>query len=300
MTPWGVAQPMKSARVDLKDCEIGPAPHWLAMRKFARIVVISSVAFAAACATVPDDPEELAAFEETNDPMEPLNRYFFEVHRGLDELIIKPFAITYRGTVPDFIQDGIRNFLDNLRAPIIFFNQLLQGEVEAAGNTFGRFLANTFIGLGGLFDVTDIPKQDEDFGQTLAVWGVPEGPYLFIPVLGPRPPRNLVGLGVDSFVLDPVYWWAESDKGERWVLPARFIMEGLDFRARNIETFDEIERSSIDYYAAVRSLYRQHRAEQIRNGRPAEGEEEDDPWAKFDEDDESESEDEKPAKKPAE
>jgi phospholipid-binding lipoprotein MlaA len=284
---------MDSVRVDVTP--------WLAMRKLARVAVILAVALVAACATVPDDPEELAAFEETNDPLEPLNRYFFEVHRGLDELIFKPFATVYQGAVPDFIQDGIRNFLDNLTSPVIFINQLLQGEVDAAGDTFGRFLANTFIGLGGLFDVTDIPKHDEDFGQTLAVWGVPEGPYLFLPVLGPRPPRNLAGLAVDSFVLDPVYWWAESDKGESWVPPVRYVLNGIDFRARNLETFDEIERSSIDYYAAVRSLYRQQRAEKIRNGRPAEGADEDDPWAKFDEDDdEQDSEDEEPAKKSTE
>jgi len=284
---------MDSVRVDVTP--------WLAMRKLARVAVILAVALVAACATVPDDPEDLAAFEETNDPLEPLNRYFFEVHRGLDELIFKPFATVYQGAVPDFIQDGIRNFLDNLTSPVIFVNQLLQGEVDAAGDTFGRFLANTFIGLGGLFDVTDIPKHDEDFGQTLAVWGVPEGPYLFLPVLGPRPPRNLAGLAVDSFVLDPVYWWAESDKGESWVPPVRYVLNGIDFRARNLETFDEIERSSIDYYAAVRSLYRQQRAEKIRNGRPAEGEDEDDPWAKFDEDDdEQDSEDNEPAKKSTE
>ena len=284
---------MDSVRVDVTP--------WLAMRKLARVAVILAVALVAACATVPDDPEDLAAFEETNDPLEPLNRYFFEVHRGLDELIFKPFATVYQGAVPDFIQDGIRNFLDNLTSPVIFINQLLQGEVDAAGDTFGRFLANTFIGLGGLFDVTDIPKHDEDFGQTLAVWGVPEGPYLFLPVLGPRPPRNLAGLAVDSFVLDPVYWWAESDKGESWVPPVRYVLNGIDFRARNLETFDEIERSSIDYYAAVRSLYRQQRAEKIRNGRPAEGADEDDPWAKFDEDDdEQDSEDEEPAKKSTE
>ncbi len=221
------------------------------------------------CATAPpaDDPDAVAAYEEINDPLEPMNRYFFELHLALDKLLLRPVAHIYHDAVPDLVQEGIRNFLDNLRSPLIFANDLLQGEVERAGDTFGRFVANSFIGMGGIFDVVpDIERHSEDFGQTLAVWGVPEGPYLFLPLLGPAPPRDLTGRVIESYA-DPLnIWLRNEDKDE--LIYARTAISALDFRAANIKTFDELERTSLDFYAALRSLYRQSRGDAIRNGAP--------------------------------
>ncbi len=222
-----------------------------------------------ACATRPDpgDAAAMAAYEEANDPVEPLNRYFFQVNDKLiDGLILKPAAQGYDAVVPRFAKDSVRHFLDNLRTPVILVNDMLQGEWDRAGTTITRFGINTTAGVGGLMDpATDwgYPRHGEDFGQTLAVWGTGEGPYLFLPLLGPAPPRDLAGFAVDQ-AFDPltyVFWNRDS------VIPmARFVTNGVDLRARNLGTLDEIERTSVDYYAALRSLYRQSRNNEIANG----------------------------------
>ncbi len=255
------------------------------LKATARIGVVGAalLSLGACTSMMPEDPDARQAWVEANDPLEPMNRYFFEVNRGLDQLLILPFADTYRGAVPKFIRDAVRNFLDNLASPVILANDLLQGDIDRASKTWGRFLANTFIGVGGLFDVSGIERHDEDFGQTLAVWGVDEGFYLVLPVLGPRPPRDLVGWGVDTFLIDPVYWWAKSEDAEAWIT-ARYVVDGIDFRSRNIETLDEIEKSSIDFYATIRSLYRQRRGDEIRNGAPA-PDSPSDAWIDFEQDD---------------
>lgn len=237
------------------------------LRWLAAATLMASLA---ACATPPpaDDAEAVAAFEEANDPIEPLNRYFFEFNLGLDRLFLRPAAEIYRGALPTPVRDGVRNFLVNLRSPVIFANDVLQGETERASQTFGRFATNTFAGVGGIFDVAGgdnpdlnggIPFHDEDFGQTLGVYEVSEGPYLVLPILGPSNPRDTTGLVVDAF-MDPLGYMTSTG-----VSIARFGVEGLDRRSRNIETLDEIERTSIDYYATVRSLYRQFRRSQILN-----------------------------------
>lgn len=222
-----------------------------------------------ACATRPDpaDKAALAAYKEANDPIEPVNRYFFALHdQVIDGLVLKPVAQGYDVIVPGFAQDSLRHFLDNLRTPVILANDLLQGEWNRAGTTLTRFGINTTAGLGGLFDPATgmgYERHGEDFGQTLAVWGAGEGPYLFLPVLGPAPPRDLAGFAVDQ-AFDPltyVYWDRNS-----WVPTARFAANGIDLRARNLETLDEIERTSVDFYAALRSLYRQSRNNEIANG----------------------------------
>lgn len=238
-----------------------------------RTVVLGLIASLAltlgACATRPDpgDQAAVAAYQEANDPVEPLNRYFFAVNDQLiDGLILKPAAQGYDTVLPGFAKDSIRHFLDNLRTPVILVNDVLQGEWDRAGTTITRFGINTTVGVGGLLDpATDwgYDRHGEDFGQTLAVWGTGEGPYIFLPLLGPAPPRDLAGFVVDQ-AFDPltyVFWNRDS------VIPtARFVVNGLDLRARNLDTLDEIERTSVDYYAALRSLYRQSRNNEIANG----------------------------------
>ena len=221
----------------------------------------------AGCATPPpaDEPEELKAFYETNDPFEPLNRGILGFNRGLDFWIMRPLAVTYRDLVPSFVRDMVRNFLENLRTPQVLANDILQGDMAGAGDTSLRFVANTTIGLGGLFDIMPARKRWEDFGQTLGVWGLGEGFYVMLPVLGPSSLRDAVGLAVDSFT-DPINWWARNTDREE-IVWARAGVTGLDTRTQNLETLDEIERTAIDFYATLRSAYRQRRQDEIRDGK---------------------------------
>lgn len=232
-------------------------------------ISLATALLASGCATPPDPSDDAAvqAFNEANDPLEPMNRYFFEVNHVIDELVAKPFAGYYNIALPDPAKDGVRNFLRNLHAPVILLNDLFQGEGSRAGTTAARFLINTTLGVGGLIDVADmfgITYHDEDFGQTLAVWGVDEGIYLHLPVLGPNNPRDLGGHLVD-YVLDPLTWVGYV-YDVSWINTTRSVLESVDTRARNLETIAELQKGSVDFYATVRSLYRQHRNDAIKNG----------------------------------
>src|ERR1041384_3873923 len=154
--------------------------------KFGRVLLAAgtlSVARAGGgCASEPDPSDEAAvqAYNEANDPLEPMNRYFFEVNNFLDEILLKPFAGWYHIALPDPAEDGVRNFLRNLKSPVILANDLFQGEFHRAGTTVARFFINSTIGIGGFIDVAsmmDLNYHTEDFGQTLAVYGAGEGPY---------------------------------------------------------------------------------------------------------------------------
>ncbi|MGA7710967.1 MAG: VacJ family lipoprotein [Rhizomicrobium sp.] len=211
------------------------------------------------------EPEALAQ----NDPYEPTNRAVFEFNSKLDNNFAKPVAKFYNHAVPGFARDGLHNFLTNLNKPITFGNDVLQGEGSRAGETLGRFVVNSTLGIAGLFDVATkmgIPDHSEDFGQTLGVWGSGEGPYLMLPFIGPDPPRDLAGDVVDIF-MDPLTY-ARFHGSDTWTA-VRGGVGVLDLRARNVDTVDQIERSSIDFYATTRSLYRQYRNSEIRNGAPA-------------------------------
>lgn len=215
--------------------------------------------------------QEIAA-DDTNDPFEGTNRFFFDVNQVLDEVLLRPVAIGYRWITPEFARDGVRNFMNNLNSPVIFANDLMQGEGDRAGDTLVRFGINSTIGIGGLFDVAKElghPYHDEDFGQTLAVWGVDEGPYFYFPLMGPSTARDFTGFVVDRG-LDPLTYVNWGDDDLEYVPIARTVLNVIDLRARNIETLDDIERSSVDYYASIRSLYRQSRADAARNGAPSE------------------------------
>jgi phospholipid-binding lipoprotein MlaA len=217
------------------------------------------------------------AQEDQNDPLEPVNRAVFQVNRVLDGLILEPAARMYRMATPQFVRTGVSNFLANLRTPIVFINDLLQGEPHRAELTLGRFMFNTIMGVGGFVDVGGMlgmpERHSEDFGQTLAVYGVGSGPYLMLPLLGPSNARDTVGQVAD-LAFDPLTLFGAVDVGI-FLVPsevglARTGAEALSFREQNIENIDELRRSSIDEYAAVRTLYGQFRASEIRNGAPAE------------------------------
>ena len=234
-------------------------------------VTLALLALVSGCATAPDpsDREAYAEFQATNDPLEPLNRGVFEVNRGLDALILRPAAGFYRFLTPPPIQEAVSNFLRNLRSPIVLANDLMQGEWERAQTTVVRFAINTTAGIGGLGDPATgwgWPGHSEDFGQTLATWGIPEGPFLMLPVIGPSNPRDAVGLAVDNLLLDPIAWYARYHDEFAGYAYARTAATLIDFRAQNIEALDDLERNSLDFYAALRSLYRQVRASEIEQG----------------------------------
>jgi phospholipid-binding lipoprotein MlaA len=210
-------------------------------------------------------PEQVQ--QDVNDPFEGVNRVFFGLNEVVDDILLRPAAIVYRTIIPRYGRQRIRNVLNNLDSPVVFANDILQGEGDRAGDTLMRFLINSTFGVAGIWDVaTDWghPFHDEDFGQTLAVWGVNEGPYLYFPLLGPSNPRDSVGRVVD-IAFDPLTYVNWGDDYENVPL-IRTAVNVIDLRSRNIETLDEIERSSVDYYASIRSLYRQVRNDAIRNG----------------------------------
>ena len=225
------------------------------------IVLVSGAL--AGCATT-KNPDSLAQ----NDPYEPTNRVMFGINQSIDKNFALPGAKFYNHVVPEPVRDGIHNVLYNLDLPVTFANDVLQGEAVRASQTVGRFTVNSTIGIGGVFDVAsrmNIPNHTEDFGQTLGVYGLREGPYLVVPLLGPAPPRDLVGDVADAFT-DPLDY--VRFRGYYIWMAVRGGLKLIDLRARNIDTIDEIERSSVDYYATQRSLYRQYRNSEIRNGKP--------------------------------
>lgn len=234
---------------------------------------VFALALLAGCATPPpaDDKEAVAEWEQVNDPLEPMNRAIFDFNQVVDRALLKPVAQGYRAVVPPYGRDRVRDFLNNLRSPIILANDMLQGDPDRAMQTLMRFAFNTGFGIGGLFDVASpggIPYHDEDFGQTFAVWGIGEGPYLVLPILGPSNPRDTTGLAIE-WLADPFSNWMDNT-GRDWAMWTRTGVAGIDKRESLLDTLDEVERTSLDYYSAIRALYRQRRDNDIQNGRGTE------------------------------
>ena len=206
--------------------------------------------------------------EAVNDPLESLNRGIFEFNEGLQDVLLRPIAKFYNANVNLTVRQGISNFLDNLSSPVIFANDLLQGEFERALTTFGRAIINTTIGIVGFADVASkfgLERHDEDFGQTLAVYGMGEGFYLVLPIFGPSSPRDAIGKFVIDPYLDPLGLWLDNTDRQNieYTLAGA---EGLGEYAGIVDELNQVKKTSVDYYAAVRSLYRQKRKTEINNG----------------------------------
>jgi len=219
------------------------------------------VLFLTGCSTVGGDPS-------AHDPWQTTNRKLFKVDRAIDKAIIKPVAKGYRKVVPDGGRRSVRHFVDNLHAPVVFANDVLQFQPKRAGITLSRFIINSTFGLAGFFDPAKkigLPQHEEDFGQTLAVYGVPEGPYVYLPVLGPLPPRDMVGFLVD-IITNPLFWMGDAYASH--VNQGRVVADGVGKRERVLDVMDSLEESSIDFYASLRNLYRQNRESEIHNGKP--------------------------------
>lgn len=220
----------------------------------------------AGCATPPsaNNPQAMAYYRETNDPLEPLNRKFYAINNALDTVILRPAALVYKHVVPDPLRTGIHNILGNLDTPVVLANDMLEGSPCRAGTTTMRFLINTTIGGLGFFDVArrfGYHAQDADFGMTLANWGVGPGPYLYLPVLGPSDPRDAAGFGAD-IALDP-FTWVGQGATVHALGYARWGLTALDERSRLLGTLSSVKKTALDPYATFRSLYRQHRKAQI-------------------------------------
>ncbi len=199
--------------------------------------------------------------EEIMDPFEPINRTVYKFNDLVDKGIAKPFAIAYNFLIPPWGRDRIGNALDNLNEPVTLVNEVLQGRPGDALDSFWRFSINTTIGLAGTFNVADhigFSRKKEDFGQTLGYWGVGHGPYVVWPVIGPSSFRDSVGRTADYYS-DPFNYMVDDE-----YIIARNSMFFIHKRAANLELTDDLDRVSLDPYAAVRSLYVQYRDKQVK------------------------------------
>ena len=210
-------------------------------------------------------------YVEVKDCFEKVNRGIFAFNQALDKVIFKPLAKGYR-MFPQPIRSGTSNALSNLGNVVTIPNNVLQGQFKDAGLNSARFVINSTLGIAGIFDVASyygIKKSDkEDYGQTLGVWGAKPGCYFVLPVLGPTTVRDSVGsivniIGGDAWynvtVVNDTKYFSEAD------YYASRLLSGVDFRAKNLESFDSLETSSVDLYASVRSLYLQDRYRKVRN-----------------------------------
>lgn len=225
-------------------------------------------AMTAGCATPPTDPVARAAYRQNDDPLEPMNRKVLEFNMVVDRILLKPAAEVYMAVLPQDGRDGVRRALDNMKEPVVVINDILQGEFRRAGISAGRFVINTTVGIAGFADVAaplGLPKQTGDFGQTLHVWGFPEGPYLVVPIFGPTNLRDLLGMAADNY-LDPFSYVASAQNVDDLNVD-RFVVDGVDQRARAIDTLDAVQKNSIDFYAELRSLSQQHRKAELNRGK---------------------------------
>ncbi len=225
---------------------------------------VALAGFLGACATPPGQDSAQVMNTEVNDPLEPMNRYFHDVNQAVDALALRPVSHIYRDAVPDGVRDSVSNFLTNLSQPIYFINNIAQGDLDGAGDNMGAFFTNTLLGFGGLFDIAQLDTDREDLGQTFAVWGIGEGPYLVLPVLGPNTTREAVGIVGEHFI-DPANLVARNHDIDHFEI-MRGTARAIDFRSKSLDSLDEIEKNSIDFYAAIRSLYRQNRKNMILDG----------------------------------
>jgi phospholipid-binding lipoprotein MlaA len=226
------------------------------IRPWARLAgLLAAAALAAGCAQAPT----------RGDPLEPMNRALYQFHDAVDTAVVKPIARGYVDFVPALIRRGVSNVFNNINDLFSALNGLLQGKLDKAGDDLGRVLLNTGWGIGGLFDLASdlgIERGDEDFGQTLAVWGVRPGPYLFIPFVGPLTVRDGTGYLI-RLALGPVGYIPD--------VPLRNSLYGLgavDLRAQLLGAGELVDTAALDRYTFIRNAYMQRRRYLIYDGRP--------------------------------
>ena len=224
-----------------------------------------AVVLVAGCATGPT--------ANPDDPLEPMNRTLYSVHDAVDTAVVRPVAQAYVDVVPQPIRQAVSNVFNNIQDLFSGVNGVLQGKLDKAGDDFGRVLLNTGFGLGGIFDLASmmgIERGNEDFGQTFGVWGIPQGPYLFIPLLGPSSARDGTGLIVRAYASPLSYIVTD--------VPVRNILYGVGFvdaRAQALQGESFVDQAALDRYTFIRRAYLQRRAYLVRDGKPAPETEED-------------------------
>lgn len=223
-----------------------------------RVIVLGLLVTVAGCANTPPH-------EDISDPLEPVNRVVDTFNDKVDRAVLKPTAQVYEKTVPQLARASVTNFFSNLREPVVIVNDLLQGKPRQGVADTGRLLVNSTLGVFGLFDPATqmgLDKHNEDFGQTLGHWGVGEGWYLVLPILGPSTVRDGVGMVVD-YQIDPL---AQHDEvRERNALGALNL---VDTRARLLSATKVRDTAALDPYLFTREAYRQHRWDRIHDGNP--------------------------------
>ena len=233
-------------------------------------VVVGLLLLCSGCATSLSDPPSADEADSDNDPAEGVNRAIFKANLAADHAVMRPVAQAYTDHVPEVVQTGVHNVVQNLKEPAVALNDLLQGNVKHAWQSVQRLAVNTTVGAVGVVDVAakwGLPPHKADFGQTLAVWGVGEGPFVELPLLGPSNPRDALGTAVDM-ALNPLTFVGGAPATYASVATggANFV----DVRAQHLHDLDELERNSLDYYATLRSVYRQHREAEITTAKEPE------------------------------
>jgi phospholipid-binding lipoprotein MlaA len=231
------------------------------MRKFRVIGIVIFGLLAGGCA------QTQATQDVTNvsDPLEGMNRFFFDMNQRLDRDAGKPAATAYRETVPQTVRGGLHNMLDNLGGPVNVANDLLEAQFENAGVAAGRFLVNTTVGVAGIFDVASgwgMPDRDRDFGETLGTYGVPAGPYLVLPLRGSTDVRDFAGNYLDGFAT-PLHFVRYD--GNQYVGWMKSTLGSMDNRSASLVSYEDIERASVDYYSTMRTLYLERRARLVED-----------------------------------
>ena len=225
--------------------------------KFSRVIMAAVLALSlGACSTTHTN----ADVSDVYDPMEGYNRAMFAFNDAVDTIFLEPVAMGYRFIAPQPVRTGVRNFLRNLKSPMQVVNQTLQGDFSGAGADVARFAVNSTAGVLGLIDVgamIGLPYEQEDFGQTLGVWGLGHGPYVVLPILGPSSLRDATGLLVDSYA-DPLRLYLYNTNQEEWHY-ARLALTAVSTREELLDLLNDLQKNSFDYYAALRSTYIQRR-----------------------------------------
>mgnify|MGYP001232807171 FL=1 len=242
---------------------------------FKKIVLIIITTLALVANTYASSDEDLILKKnqpsEIKECFETLNRGTFALNQGLDNVIFKPIASVYK-KIPSPVKSGVSNSLDNLSNLITIPNNILQGDIGMAVENTGRFVVNTTIGILGIFDVAQYlgfsEYKKEDYGQTLAKHGVGPGCYVVLPILGPSTARDTLGLTANFFGGDP--WYNVTVRNNTHYFTdfdyyASKVTGGVDFRAKNYDSIENLEKNSLDFYASVKSLYLQDRQQKILN-----------------------------------
>ena len=242
-----------------------------------KILTASLIAIMLTTSVNADTDGEISLSNKTKpvkDCFESLNRATFSLNMSLDKVIFKPIAKGYRN-LPSPVRTGTSNALNNISSLVTIPNNILQGEFKAAGINTGRLAINTTVGVLGIFDVAEkmgfSEYEKEDYGQTLGKWGVGAGCYMVIPVLGPSTVRDTVGSFLNVLGGDPYYNVSTHGNNEYLtdkVYMTTKVISGIDFRAKNLQSIDNLEKNAMDFYASVRSLYLQDRQQKIANSNP--------------------------------